>query len=215
MNKILLSIGLCFTAIGVMAQSHVSQSFMNVRSFAVTNTSPVTNLAGAATFNTTWTNLTLTFYTNNAGTRLGTTNGAAGTAQTAGSTFNLLRDAQLWVSREGYPLLTMYQQTGGVTNINTGASIYVRGAANSGTVGTLTFTFRPLFDGVNMETGTTKDFTFVYTPIASSVVALSTNVPTYLWAGAKSIRLHSIVNSSANTSSDCNLLNISLNGFLP
>ena len=214
MKKLLISIGLCLTTISVMGQSHQVQSFLNVRSVAVTNTSPVTNLTGAATFLTTWTNGVLTFYTNNAGTRLGTTNGAAGTQQTAGSTFNLLRDCNLWTDRNGNPPHNYFVSLT-TTNYSSGASVYVRGLANSGTVGTLTFTFRPIYDGNLMENNTTKDFTFTYVPVASSVVAIATNVPMYLWPGAKGIRLLSIVNSSGNANADVNLLNVSLVGFVP
>lgn len=209
MKKFILAIGLALASFEAMSQNHVSQSFLAVRSVAVTNTSNVSNLAAGATYNAVWTNTPLSVFTNLAGVRIIPTNGPGSLTN-----FNILRDCSLWVDRSGQPVSATYQALL-TTNSSSGVSVYVRGVHNSGTVGTLTFTFRPLFDGTNMETGTTKDFTFVYTPVASSVVALSTNVPTYLWPGAKAIRLLSIVNSSANANADCNLLNVSLNGFVP
>lgn len=202
---------LALSTLGASAQTHVSQNFLNVRSVAVTNTSSVSNLSAGLTYNVSWTNGLLTFYTNNAGTRLGTTNASG---STAGQSFNILKDVALWTDRNGAPPIAPITLIGS-TNTMTSASIYVRAVANSGTVGTLTFTLRPVYDGDYMETGTTKDFTFTYTPVASTVVALATNVPVYLWAGAKKLRCLSIVNSSANASADVNILNFSLNGFVP
>lgn len=201
-------IGLVLTlciAVSAVAQNHASQSLFGggITAIVATNGFQITNLvyAGSAT-----SNLVGTVYTN------GTTKVVAA----AGDLKNLLRDASLWVDREGKPYSQMSTNVTDQTWFNTAASLCIKTVAGSGANAAVTLVFSPVMnDNVGEETVTTDWFTASITPTASATQVWRVSVPLYKWPGAKKLRLQYINNADTDASSSVTITHLSLNGFVP
>lgn len=202
---------LALSTLGASAQTHISQSFLNVKSLHVSNGLSISNLVMWAG----QTNILGVRYTNNAGTGV--------SVAAAGNTVKLLRDVALWSDREGRVPITQASVGQTVyTNFLTISPFTVSGriAGASGANAAVTFVLTPYWndtpdDGATFV-ATTHDFSFAVTAVASSTVTFATNIVAAVnWAGAKGVRVRSIVNADTDASSGIYVHELNLNGFRP
>lgn len=206
-------VGLLALGLGVSAaQAQVewkSFSFIpeNITSLLVSNTLAVTNLSTASAQTT---NANGTVYTNTAGVRV---------ILNANQTTKLLQDVPLWSLRDGGP--AWESSTNGVNYIQSYAQVSVSTVSGSGANAALSFVVTPIY-GNSRRTGksfeatvSTEEWTFAFTPTASSSQTFTTNAPLYRWPGAKGLRLRRVINADTDASSDVWLQDISLNGYVP
>lgn len=217
MKKFISSVALSLVALAAFAQDHRSQSFLNQTSLQVSNVAAISNLVMFPGM----TNIFGTQWTNNAGTRTGVT--------AAGNTTQLLKDVNLWVARDGEFILSQISSIPGtqtnyqyITAATLSGKILGGAAANS----SVTFVFTPVWHddppitiGTNTAPvtpfiATTHDWSVAVTA-ASGVVTFATNAPTYMWAGAKKLRVRSIVNSDTDFTGNVWVQDLTLNGFIP
>lgn len=81
------------------------------------------------------------------------------------------------------------------------ATVSVTMNAGSGTVGPVTITLIPVWDGVTPDSSGANDWTFSLTPTASTTVTLSTNAPLWRWQGASAVMCARATNSTVAASS--------------
>lgn len=210
MKKLLSSIGLSLICLVASAQDHRSQSFLNQLSLQVSNVASISNLVMFPGM----TNIFGTYWTNNAGTRVGVT--------TAGNTVQLLRDVNLWADRDGRVPVWQFQAVPGTQtnylNISP-ATLYIKMIGGAAANSSVTFVFTPSWDGATPAgktpyVATAHDWSVVVTA-AAGTVTFATNAPMYLWPGAKSLRVRSIVNSDTDFTGNVYVTDLSLNGFVP
>lgn len=208
--KYLITLALALVTLGASAQSHISQSFLNVKSLQVSNVAAISNITMFAGM----TNIFGTRWTNNAGTAVLVTN--------AGNTAKLVRDVQLWSDRNGnIPLTQIYSVPGTQTNFLNISPFTISGKliGGSGANAAITFVVTPFWkdipDDGSTFIATTHDFTFAVTS-ASGVVTFSTNVVSAVnWAGAKGARIRSIVNADTDYTGGITITDLDLTGFRP
>lgn len=209
--KHLFTLMLALATFGASAQSHISQSFLNVKSLHVSNTLSISNLVLFPGM----TNILGVRYTNYAGT--GTSVAAAG------NTVKLLKDVSLWSDREGgWPVTQIFSVPGTSTNYLSISPFTVSGRifGASGANAAVTFVLTPYWNDTPDEgitfNATTHDFTFAVTAVASSTVTFATNITAAVnWAGAKGVRVRSIVNADTDASSGVYVHELNLNGYRP
>jgi hypothetical protein len=204
--KKLLAIGLVsVVCMSAMAQT-VARSYKflpaDVLSLEVTNAVAITNLMVPGVYST---NVTNTRYTNNYGTRFTLTN----------STKNFLQDVPLWTRPDGGPIYTDTITNTYWNGPQSQAALSLTWYSASGANAAVTFVFTPIFDGVNASTVAGDAWTISFTPTASSLQTLVTNVPVYRWPGAVALRCKSISNADTDAASSVYLRDLSLNGFVP
>lgn len=211
MNKIIIA--------ALAALSITTASALDVRSISLlggvssvmaSNNIQPTNLVGAVIT----TNLQGTVFTNLAGTRI--TVSAAG----SGATQNTLGQADL----QPFILQPLVNSNGTFTVGGLQPSYATFSAkikANSGANAAVTFTLAPVPDGANMLTEPSFEWSFSFTPTASTTHVIATNVPLATWpgpmttAGMKAIRLKRIVNADTDASSDVYISDCYLNTIVP
>lgn len=209
--KYLFTLVLAFATFGASAQSFISQSFLNVKSLHVSNTLSISNLVM-------WpgmTNILGVRYTNSAGTGI--------SVAAAGNTVKLLKDVSLWADRDGHwPITQIFATPGTATNYLNISPFTVSGRifGASGANAAVTFVLTPFWDDVSDDgttfVATTHDFTFAVTSVASSAVTFATNIVTAVnWAGAKGVRVRSIVNADTDASSGVYVHELKLSGYRP
>lgn len=238
MKKLLLSIGLSLSAFGVMAQSHISQDFLNVKALQPGTNSVgyagLTNLANQVTGYGQIYSSTNLAYTNNGGTYihpgLAAVIAAMGTTNQY-TTPTLFKDVSLYADRNGNPISYTLQTPGPVVSSNltfySPNTLFIEVVPAAWTTnGAYGFQFRPIWDGVTAN-GCTNDDWWAILPSSLGVATggkahLATNAPTYRWPGAKKLRLVSITNNvttvTAGATTVTNSLfitKIQLNGFVP
>ena len=173
----------------------------------VTNGIAITNILLASSQGT---NVAGTVFTNLFGTRVAVNTGytnAQGTITNAGVIVPLLGGAELptWT----LPINVTNAQV--TTDIRSPFNISVKFAANSGANAAVRFTISPSWNGTDVDNSTAFDWTFAFTPTASTTFVSATNVPAWLWNGAKKIVLSRIVNADTDASSDVIVTAVDLN----
>ena len=93
------------------------------------------------------------------------------------------------------------------------ACIMVRMKGAGARTGAVTFTFKPVPDGVNVETVTTFDFTLAPASNGTTFVTAYGFVPMYKLQGVKKLRLHSI--AVANDTNDVVVWDVKLCSWVP
>jgi hypothetical protein len=203
--KKLLFIGLAVIA-GMTANAQVaarSYKFIpgSISTLIVSNTIAITNIGSVSSA---WsTNKAGTAWTNSAGT---------GVVAGQGDKVRLLQDVPLWALRDGSG--AWVPTTNAITGIQGYATLAVTSIAGSGANAAVTFVFAPVY-GDKEGTSATDIWTIAFTPTASTVQTVTTNVPMYKWPGASALRLSRIVNADTDASSSFTVTDISLNGFVP
>ena len=194
-----------FLALPAAAQEFRSQSFLNVQAVYLTNLCNPTNLATASSAGTNVVGLT---YTNN-GVRFV----ADGTNQTR---VNPFRDVSLWALRDGSGAWSTgaTNATGILYNMSY-ATVSVTMTSGSGADSAIPFVVTPVYDGVNEATVAAEEWTFAFTPTASSTQTFSTNAPLYRWPGASKLRIRRAVNSDTTAAGHVIVKALNLNGFPP
>jgi len=182
-----------------------SFKFLNVPAVYATNTLQITNLATTSSLGT---NKSGTVWTNKAGIRVTSTT-------TANLYDNLLSDVPLWALGDGSPAAFV-----GATNASVAvpfgyATFSTTMTAASGANAAVTFVVTPVVNGVNESTESTDQWTFSFTPTASSTQTFTTNAPLHRWPGAAKLRLRRIVNGDTDVTSIVIITDVSLNGFGP
>jgi hypothetical protein len=207
MKNLLLIIGLTFATFVASGQNYLSQSFLNQKSLLVSNTLSISNLANFSgqsnIFGVRWTNSALT--------------GVSVTG--AGNTTTLIKDVDLWSRADGDWWGARFAGQGS-SDTNTAISphnLFVRLlTGGSGANAAVTFTFIPIYDGLETPVvGTGMNWSFAVTSAGTASVTVATNVPTWKWPGAKKLRLLSIVNADTDASSEVWVDRVSLNGYRP
>ncbi len=189
---VLAAIGL---ASPVLAQTHHEINFLApVSSITLTNLKQYTNIF-SPNLATVTTNVVGLTYTNLIGSQV---------VVAAGDSTALTVDVPLWSDRNGnVPMTSLVDSTNFV------------GVARSGANSAVNFTFVPLPDGVHESTLTSDRFIFGVTANTTSEVDISTNCPMWNWAGYKTLRLKTAVNTDTDASSQVVVDSITLNGFVP
>lgn len=208
--KYILTLALALVTFGASAQTHISQSFLNVKSLQVSNVASISNITMFAGM----TNIFGTRWTNSAGVALLVTN--------AGNTVKLLKDVSLWSDREGnWPVRQIYSVPGTQTNfLNvTPFTISGRFIGGAGANSAVTFVVTPFWkdipDDGSTFVATTHDFTFAVTG-AAGAVTFSTNIVSAVnWAGAKGCRIRSIVDGDTDYTGNVIITDLDLSGFRP
>ena len=208
--KYLFTLILALSTLGASAQTHISQSFLNVKSLQVSNVAAVSNLVLSAGM----TNIFGGRWTNNAGTAVNVT--------TAGNTVKLLRDVSLWSTRDGMaPFSQTYVGPIGTTNFLLTSGFTVSGKLIGGADAnsSITFVVSPYWKDIQDDGSTfiasTHDFSFVVTS-AAGVVTFATNVVKAVnWAGAKGARIRSITNADTDFNGGVYITDLDLSGFRP
>lgn len=208
--KYLITFALALVTFTASAQTHISQSFLNVKSLQVSNVAAVSNITMFAGM----TNIFGSRWTNNAGVAVNVT--------TAGNTTKLLKDVQLWADRDGnWPVRQIYSVPGTTTNYLNITPFTVSGkliggaGANSAVTFVLTPYWKDIPDDGSTFIATTHDFSFAVTA-ASGVVTFATNIVTAVnWAGAKGVRVRSIVNADTDFTGGVYITDLDLTGFRP
>ena len=209
MKKLLLSAVCILGAATGLAQDFKSQSFLAVQTIAVTNLLGATNLLSPS--NTYATNNAGTVWTNLAGTRV-IVSGSTGAA------VNLLKTLDLPPDRNGNysPLTWVPVYTNVLDNwIPSKFNLSIRIKGQSGANSAVTFVFAPVCDGSLENTATADLFKVAVTANTTSLVTLSTNLPSHIWMGCKSVRLREIVNADTDASSRVDVLSVTLNSWQP
>ena len=185
-----------------LAANFESQSFLAVSAVYATNTLQITNLTASGSVGT---NVLGTTYTNNA-TRIVVS--AAG----AGATVNLLKDVSLWARSDG-SLASQLVATNIATTEVSDANVSITMTSGSGANAAVTFVIAPVPDGANASK--TANWTFSFTPTASTTETVFTNVPLSTFSGVNKLRLLRIVNADTDASSQVIVTSVKLNGFVP
>lgn len=206
-----LAIGLLLGAaitFALPAATFTSQSFLasGITSIALTNTISVTNLDSG----TIRSNVAGTIWTNTSGTMTVVTNNGSST-----QTKNLLRDASLWVAADGQPILNPVSDAAGIVTNSSMASFYIKLIGQSGANAAVTFIFVPLPDGVNESTVAGDAFSISVTATTTTAVDKTVWLPSWKWPGVGKVRLKSMTNADTDATSRVDVLECSLNGFIP
>jgi hypothetical protein len=209
--KYLITLMLALATFGASAQSHLSESFLNVKSLQVSNVAAVSNL----TMFVGMSNIFGGRWTNNAGVAIDVTN--------AGNTVKVLRDVRLWADRDGnVPIKQIASVPGTQTNYLNISPFTISGRfiGGAGANSAVTFVFTPFWKDIGEDGNTfvasTHDFSFAVTAVASSVVTFATNVTAAVnWAGAKGVRVRSIVNADTDFTGGIYITDLDLSGFRP
>ena len=85
--------------------------------------------------------------------------------------------------------------------------------AGAGAAAVITAIFAPVWDGVNVDTSGAYDFTWAFTPTASSTKTIATNAPLHKWIGAKAVALKSVSSADSLTTKEAAIVALRLNGF--
>jgi hypothetical protein len=208
--KYLITLVLALATFTASAQTHISQSFLNVKSLQVSNVAAISNITMFAGMS----NIFGGRWTNNAGTAVNVTN--------AGNTVKLLRDVQLWADRDGnWPIRQIYSVPGTQTNYLNISPFTISGkliggaGANSAVTFVLTPYWKDIPDDGSTFIATTHDFSFAVTA-ASGVVTFATNIVNAgNWAGAKGVRVRSIVNGDTDYTGGVYITDLDLTGYRP
>lgn len=208
MKKLFIVGAIGLSTLGAMGQSHLSQSFLNVQSLNTTNAYAVTNLAtGLQTYLAVG-----VLWTNSAGTVNRATNGVR--------TDVLFKDVSLWSDRDGLPFTQNVKTLTGLTDTNAPAYVpparlFIQLHGGSGANAAVTFVFNPVWDGDTQPAATTDDWSVALTATTTTPVTLATNIPMWMWPGAKSLRVKTITNGDTDASSQVTVTKLSVNGFRP
>ena len=184
MKHIKYSIGLAvimaaLLAVPAGAQNHRSQSFLAVQSVYATNTLNITNLMTTGSVGT-----------NKVGTRYTNQNALVTAATGLSTTRNLLQDVSLWALRDGSGPWSAPVTTNQTLNHNYSyATVSATLTAGSGAEDAITFVITPLFNGRDEATAAGEQWTFSFTPTASTKHTFVTNAPLWRWPGADALRL--------------------------
>jgi len=240
MKKLILTLTVSLASFVAMAQSHLSQDFLNVKALQPGTNSVgyagLTNLANQVTGYGQIYSSTNLAYTNNSGTYihpgLAAVIAAAGTTNQY-TTPTLFKDVNLYVDRNGNPIF-VYIPTDASTPPTTNSSkiyspntlfIEIVPAAWT-TNGAYGFQFRPIWDGVTANGATNEDFWAILPSSLGAATTgkfqITTNMPTYRWPGAKKVRLINITNNvttitagATTVTNSAFITKIQLNGFIP
>lgn len=185
-----------------------AQSFLNVQAVYLTNHLNPTNLvtAGAAG-------------TNKVGTLFTNDNALVTVTATVGGRINPFKDVALWVRNDGSPAYNIMSTNTGIPQMSD-ATISVTWTAGSGANTAIPFVVTPLYGSRKSNrseeaTAAGEQWTFAFTPTASSTQTLITNVPLWRWPGAKGLRMRYIHNPDADASANVILQECLLNGYSP
>lgn len=175
------------------------------RAIVLTNNVNITNILLNGS---TGTNAAATVYTNNNGTRVTTT-------ASIGTNANLLASVGLWSLSDGGLPFTSTNAISSFATINpvSYGTISVTVRAGAGAAAAITAIFAPVWDGVNVDTSGAYDFTWGFTPTASSTKTIATNAPLHKWIGAKAVALKSISSADSATTKEAAIVALRLNGF--
>lgn len=175
------------------------------RAIVLTNNVNITNILLNGS---TGTNAAATVYTNNNGTRVTTT-------ASIGTNANLLASVGLWSLSDGGLPFQGTNNLGGIANIQpvSYGTISVTVRAGAGAAAVITAIFAPVWDGVNVDTSGAYDFTWGFTPTASSTKTIATNAPLHRWIGAKAVALKSVSSADSATTKEAAIVALRLNGF--
>jgi hypothetical protein len=217
MKNLKLGMGLMLVvALGIQAASaqsgtlwprHRSQDFLNVASITSSNAVGATNLSLPGVLGTNWLN---TIWTNRAGRQFVST-------ASAYTNVNLLGSVELWSRGDGSPAFTGTNGVAGALGLNAlgDANISYSISAGAGANTATTFIFKPSWDGTNVDTSGTYDFTFAVTPTASGTKNGVTNAPMDRWVGAKRLFAAVWVNGDTDATGLATLRSLKFNGFAP
>lgn len=240
MKKFIFSLGLALVTVTTMAQQHLSQSFLNVRSLqpgtnsavdyiGLTNLSSLTTNIGAIYSST---NLA---YTNAAGTYVHP--GLAAVIAAMGTTNqytvpSIFKDVSLYTDRNGLPInyvtFTGAGSVPGDTNrtLVSGQTLMIELVSSAWlTNGAYGFLFRPVWDGETAINYTADDW-WVVLPTSAGIARakqhLVTNAPVWRWPGAEKLRLVLITNNvttitgtASTVTNASHITKITLTGFRP
>lgn len=184
-------------------QTHTIQDLLVVRALNLgTNGWGVTNLSAIVTNIGMTYNPTNTTYTNESGTYVGTSSSYlddVGTTNGATTTKKLFNDIALNPDRNGQPIATALETYSGAgiptnTTYLGNATLFLEYVNPLGSNAPFGLTFRVLYDGSTPSTYTPDVWGFNVAGLATTKGTISTNIPTYLWPGARALRLVHITN---------------------
>lgn len=179
----------------------------NVTTLIVSNLISITNLSVPGI--TSPTNAPGVTWTNKAGTRV---------VSSGSNTVNLLGSVPLWSRAHGQPAFTSFSTNQAVTQwpIVGDGNISITTQTGSGADTAMTLIFAPSWDGENVDTSGTYDFTWSTGNLTvSSTQTLATNAPFGKWVGAKALVLKSISYADTTAASQVAVRALRLNGFGP
>lgn len=189
---------------------HRSQSFLNVQAVVLTNTWNPTNLLTTGSVGT---NIIGLIYTNDSARVVVSSSTSSNNAVTRKNPF---KDVELWACTDGRGAWSEGSTNGlGILYNQSFATISVTMTNGSGANTAIPFVFTPLYNGRNEATAAAEQWTATFTPTASSVQTLATNVPLYRWPGAAGLRLRWAANPDTDADGQVTILDLSLNGFKP
>lgn len=227
MKKFILSVGLMLIASMAIAQQHRSYDILNVKALQTgTNGWGVTNLANLTTNAGMIYNPTNTSYTNLAGTYVGVSPSYLALVGTTNSstTAGLFKDIPLWTDSLGRPVLVSTVSPGPVANsnlvYNSQMNLFLEYINPLGSNAPFGFTLRPVWDGTTPTALTRDDWGFNIAGGAAAKGSFATNIPTWLWPGAKSLRVVQVTNlyvigGPAGQTNSTFITKFSVNGFVP
>jgi hypothetical protein len=207
---VLLAACVLVSTLPANAANWKSISFISgdVQSVCITNGVSLTNLASVGVITTNITGLT---YTNYGGTRVV----YDGTNQFVANK-NLCIDVPLYADANGNTtIIPVSDVAGAVTNAYLNCGIFIRVQGTSGANTAIPFIFVPLWDGVNESTVAADALSISVTPSGATRVDKYVPIPAWKWPGAGKVRLKSASNADADATSRVDILNVSLNGFIP
>jgi len=174
----------------------------------VTNAVAITNILLASSQGT---NVAGTVFTNLFGTRVvvntGYTN-AQGTITNAGVIVPLLGGVEI----PAWSLVTGITNAQVAADLRSPANVSAKYTASSGASGSgLRFTISPSWNGTDVDNTGNFDWTFALPVTASTTTVTATNVPLWLWSGAKKLVVSRIVNTNLAASSDIIITGLDFN----
>jgi len=201
MKKTLLSLLLALASVGVWGQTHTVQDVLNVRALNTgTNGWGITNLSALVTNIGMIYNPTNTTYTNSSGTFVGTSTTYLGYLGVTNSstTFGLFKDINLVPDRNGANLITPLVEYGvGLPTNQTylgNITLFIEYVNPLGSNAAFGMTFRACWDGVTPSSSAADEWGFRIPYALTGKGTLSTNIPTWKWPGARSIRPYAVTN---------------------
>lgn len=223
MKKLLSILALVAATCTLNAQVHRSQNILAVRAVATgTNGFGLTNLTAVVT-NAGMVYSTNVVYTNLSGQVVRSAGAAGGTNSI--NTASLFADALLPVNRDGNPLWGTAYVPLGPTNVTyTGLTLFIELSSPNGSNAPIGLVFCPIWDGSRTDGGTTPTATTddwsIVIPGGVGKTTFATNVPSWKWTGAESMRLRYITNQfilagDAGLTNSAYITRLSVNGFVP
>lgn len=181
----------------------------SVKSLVVSNLISATNYTIPGVLG--GTNVTGVTYTNKYNVRIVT-------SATSGTNTPLFTTVRLWSRADGSPLIGQFGSTNYWATSSQAAgdvNVSVSGIASAGADTAMTFILAPAWDGTNIDNTGSFDFTFAYTPTASTTFNIHTNLPMGKWNGAGGFAVKSVTFADTTAGATVALTALRLNGFGP